>query len=154
MTVAIVMLAIACSGGPRPIAYGRADCTYCRMRIDDPRFGGEIVSAHGKVLQFDAVECMASYYRALPDRGSATSLWVADFDHPGTLLPVASAQFVRITGGTAKGSPMGGLLAVRSGSDVRPLRAQLGDLTTMTWNEVVADTTHAAATHGEAGGVR
>lgn len=161
IVLAIAMLAVACSAGPQPIAYGRADCTYCRMRIDDSRFGGEIVSAHGKVLQFDAVECMASYYRSLPDRASATSLWVADFEHPGTLLPVTAARFVRLggAGSSRRGAPMGGaLLAVSARSDIRRLRGELGEVAEqpgaapeLSWSDVVAQTSEAAPPAGGAG---
>jgi nitrous oxidase accessory protein len=133
-------LALACTGAPPSIAYARADCDYCRMRIDDPRFGGEIITAHGKALQFDAVECLASYYNALPDRGTARSLLVADFEHPGTLIAVDRARFIRVAGGHT-GSPMGrGLLAVSSGSDVAKLTAALGGGNELSWAEVLAST--------------
>ena len=114
------------------------------MRIDDPRFGGEIITMHGKALQFDAVECLASYYKALPERRTVRSLLVADFEHPGTLISVATTRFILVTG-TGTGSPMGrGLVAVSSGADVASLIQRLGGGKELSWNEVVAVETKGA----------
>ena len=111
------------------------------MRIDDPRFGGEIITTHGKTLQFDAVECLASYYNALPERSVVRSLLVSDFEHPGTLISVGAARFIRVTG-TSTTSPMGrGLVAVSSGADVASLVRRLGGGTELAWSEVTAGAT-------------
>ena len=136
--VAATAFAVACTSAPPSIAYGRADCDFCRMRIDDPRFGGEIITNHGKALQFDAVECLASYYNALPEPTTAGSLLVADFEHPGELIPVNHARFIQKTGpGTS--SPMGrGMLAVTSRADVAQLLQRLGGGTELSWSEVLA----------------
>ncbi|HVT37986.1 MAG TPA: nitrous oxide reductase family maturation protein NosD [Gemmatimonadaceae bacterium] len=136
---AVMVIAVAgCTNGRKTLDYGRADCAYCRMRIDDSRFGGEIISAHGKRTQFDAIECLASYYAALPDRSVAQTVLVADFEHPGRLIPLGRARFVRVTG-SRTGSPMGrGMLAVSAGADVRRLAELLGGGTELSWLEVVA----------------
>jgi nitrous oxidase accessory protein len=137
----LVAFALACTSAPRSIAYGHADCDFCRMRIDDPRFGGEIITTHGKTLQFDAVECLASYYAALPERSTVRSLLVSDFEHPGTLITVGSARFIRVTG-TGPGSPMGrGLVAVSSGADVASLVQRLGGGRELAWSDVTAGAT-------------
>jgi len=134
----VAMLLAACTDGVRPIVFGRAECDYCRMRIDDPRFGGEIVTTHGRVRQFDAVECTASYYRTLPRDAKATA-WVIDFEHPGRLIPAATAHFLQASGGEHVGTPMGrGLVAVAPTADVSTLRRQLGATRVMTWDDVLA----------------
>jgi copper chaperone NosL len=110
--LAVVVL-VACRPGPRPIEYGQDACAYCRMQIDDPRYGGELVMTTGKIYTFDSVECLVSYYQSLDGahRAQVASLWVADFRHPRTLIPVDSAWFLHRSG---PGSPMGrGMLAVR-----------------------------------------
>jgi copper chaperone NosL len=136
--VVALMLATALMGcrtnDPSPIAYGRADCDVCRMRITDQRFGGELVSQTGKVQQFDSIECLANYTAATtsPPR----SLWVSDFEHPGTLLPVSGARFVRRAGPSAG---MGAnLLAVSVAADSTALRARFGVSTIMTWDDIRA----------------
>lgn len=136
--VLLAVLVLACTGAPPAITYGHANCDYCRMRMDDPRFGGELVNAHGKALQFDAVECLASYYAALTDRSSVRQVLVADFEHPGTLVPATSARFIQATG-TAAGSPMGhGLLALSSTANVDSFVRRIGGGHAMGWSDVVA----------------
>lgn len=146
LAVTVVVLAVlfaGCTGGPRPIAFGVAECDYCRMRIDDPRFGGEIMTAHGRPRQFDAIECTASYYRTLPPDAKATA-WVIDFEHPGTLIPAATARFLQSSGGEHVGSPMGrGIVAVRPTADVATLQRELGGVRMMTWSDVLASSTPA-----------
>jgi copper chaperone NosL len=120
--------------GPSPIAYDRADCDVCRMRITDQRFGGEFVSQTGKVQQFDSVECLANYTAA--SSTEPRSLWVSDFEHPGTLLPVSGARFIRRAGPSAG---MGAnLLAVAVTTDSTMLRAKLGETTAMSWEQIRA----------------
>ena len=153
MTVVVLAVLLAgCSRGPRPIAFGVAECDYCRMRIDDPRFGGEIVTAHGRVRQFDAVECTASYYRTLPRDAKATA-WVIDFEHPGRLIPAATAHFLQASGGEHVGTPMGrGIVAVAPTADVATLQRQLGATRAMTWSDVLAiSTTNASGARDTAG---
>lgn len=107
------------------------------MRIDDPRFGGEIITTHGKALQFDAIECLASYFNALPAPSTAGSLLVADFEHPGELIAVDHARFIQKTG-PGSGSPMGrGMLAVSSRADVAQLLQRLGGGKELSWREVL-----------------
>lgn len=138
VTVLMVAIVLAgCADGVRPIAFGRAECDYCRMRIDDPRFGGEIVTTRGRARQFDAVECTASYYTTLPSEAKAIA-WVIDFEHPGRLIPAATAHFLQVSGEHV-GSPMGrGIVAVAPTADVSALQRQLGATRVMSWREVLA----------------
>jgi len=133
----LAMLVAGCARGPRPLAYGRAECDFCRMRIDDPRFGGEVVTAHGRTLQFDAIECTAGYVRTLAP-GTEATVWVADFEHPGTLIPAATARFLQGRGGAGVGTPMGrGIIAVQRSADVAALQRRLGGATELTWSDVL-----------------
>jgi copper chaperone NosL len=79
------------------------------MTISDVRYGGEIVTAKGRVHTFDAVECLASYFKQLNGREPLRAIWVSDYS-TGNLIPVDSAAF--LWGGTIR-SPMGhALIAV------------------------------------------
>ena len=136
IAVAGVLLAwsLGCAASdPRPIEYGARDCDVCRMRITDQRFGGEFVSRTGKVQQFDSIECLANYTAASPS--SPRSLWVSDFDHPGTLIPAGAARFVRRAGPSAG---MGAnLLAVSATQNASALRTRFdGDV--MSWDDIRA----------------
>ena len=110
-----LLLAACAAAGPRPIAYDRDACAFCRMTVSDPRYGAELVSAHGKVYTFDSVECLASYY--LANRAATRSLWVTNADRPGELVPAEKARFHRAAARAEGGSPMGlGLSASSAGS--------------------------------------
>jgi copper chaperone NosL len=111
--LAVLLLAACAAGGPRPIAYDRDVCGFCRMTVGDPRYGSELVTTRGKVYTFDSVECLASYY--LANQATAGSVWVTGAR--GQLVPAEGARFVRAGGGTGSGSPMGlGLRADATGS--------------------------------------
>lgn len=108
---AVLLLGACAAAGPRPIAYDRDVCAFCRMTVGDPRYGAELVTARGKVYTFDSIECLASYY--LANRATARSLWVTV---AGRLVPAESARFRRAPRGAEGGSPMGlGLSAAAEG---------------------------------------
>ena len=136
LLAALLLFVGACRrSDPAEIAYGRADCDVCRMRITDERFGGELVTRTGKVQQFDSIECLANYSVTPTAAQNARSLWVSDFDHPGHLMAASSALFIRRGG---PGSPMGaGLLAISAATDVAVTARRFG-VTPMTWSEVRA----------------
>jgi copper chaperone NosL len=157
--VALALLLAACRTGPQPIAYGRDECAWCHMQISDARYAAELVTNHGRALTFDSIECLVSYYESLDGGREAqvSSLWVSDYAHPGTLIPAATAHFLRAQG---PGSPMGrGMLAVASDEDARQAQARTGG-SVMTWADVVAtarrerwSAQHAGADAMEAGRV-
>lgn len=134
---AIAVLLAACgTREPEPIVLNEDQCGYCRMTISDSRFGGEAVLPTGRVLKFDAPECMLSWARATPanQRGD---LYIIDLQHPGTFVPVTTAGF--LTGGTMQG-PMGGsVVGFASPAKAEEQRTMLGGRVT-TWAELLADT--------------
>ena len=146
VALALVAGHAACSsGGPVPIAYDRDACDFCRMQISDPRYGGEAITRTGKVLKFDSIECLASYYVGLADRASVRSTWVSDYQRPGTLIPAADAHFIHHSG---PGSPMGrGLLATASDTDARALAERLGG-DAVAWTDVLRLVDRAASQPG------
>lgn len=129
-------LAACAATEPRPIAYGHDECAYCRMIVTDSRFAGALVTAKGRTLAFDSVECLASYCTqesAARGRNAAQSLWVSDYDHPGHLIPARRARFVRVNG---PDNSMGkGVVAFRSDADAQ--RVAEGSATSG-WDEVLA----------------
>lgn len=136
VTLVSALLVASCSpAGPRRIAYGHADCDYCRMTVSDERFGSELVLQHGKVKTFDSIECLASYVAQADSVGTVAAAYVTDFTHPGTLLPANEATYLRAT---SLHSPMGrGLVAVGPGADVATLARAIGASAELTWAEVL-----------------
>ncbi len=133
----LALLLAACRGRePEPITLNEDQCGYCRMTIADARFGGEAVLPTGRVLKFDAPECMLSWARATPaeQRGD---LYVIDLQHPGSFVPVTTAGFLQ---GTSMQGPMGGsVVGFANPTRAEEQRAMLGGRLT-TWGDLLADT--------------
>lgn len=111
------------------------------MTISDARFGGEAVLPTGRVLTFDAIECLISWARSTPaaDRGT---LFVIDVQHPGQFVPAASAGF--LLGGTMR-TPMGGsIIAFADTLRAEEQRTMLGGQVRR-WEQLLADSTTAVA---------
>jgi len=100
-----LLASAACGGdkGPRPLVVGEDSCDFCKMAISDPRFGAEVRTTTGRLITFDAIECVAGYVGAATDPARIAAIWVADY-HGGDMVPVDSALFV--SGGSLH-SPMG-----------------------------------------------
>lgn len=127
------LLVGACAApAPRAIVYDADACAECRMQISDRRFGAEIVMRTGKVVEFDAVECLLDYERRVGGT-DILSVWVTDFRRPATLVPAARARFVQIPGGK---SPMGrGILATATDEGARDLQSMYGGVVKQ-WSEL------------------
>lgn len=107
---------------PRPIVYGRDECTFCRMVVSEPRYAAAMVTAKGRTLVFDSVECLASYCVRNPlEANRARALRVSVDASLGELFPAEQAYFARVVDGS---SPMGkGITAVRARADASELPA-------------------------------
>ncbi len=113
----LVPFASACTTSAAPVRYGEVECAHCRMVITDARFGGSVVSAKGRTTQFDSIDCLLAYVRALPPADVPRAVLVADFLNPGSMLPAEDAMFVR--SGSVHG-PMGAdWVAVTRGAESR-----------------------------------
>ncbi len=86
------LIGTACGQEPEPIDYGSDDCHYCQMRIIDPRFGSEAITAKGRTYKFDSVECLVHYLNESDEEQSI--IVVTDYAAPGHLIPAASATFL------------------------------------------------------------
>jgi len=105
LTLAALAMVAACgTNEPEPIAYNADVCGYCRMQISDPRFGAELITRHGRVVKFDSIDCLVSFYKQAATADDVRSVWVSDFQKPGTFLDATQARFVDLGAGRA---PMG-----------------------------------------------
>lgn len=57
------LFAACAAGGPEPFDLGKEPCSYCRMMISDPQFGGEIITGKGKVYKFDDMYCLTAFLK-------------------------------------------------------------------------------------------
>ena len=143
LLVLALVLAACRARAPEPIVLNEDQCGYCRMTISDSRFGGEAVLPTGRVLKFDAPECLLSWARATPadQRGD---LYVIDLQHPGTFVRVETAGFLH---GTSMQGPMGGsIVGFASPAKAEEQRTMLGGRL-VTWPELLADTASAGMGH-------
>ena len=125
MLVVVTMVGGGCNSGPEPIAFGQDQCAFCRMTIADPRFGAELVTDKGRVLKYDAAECLINHLEA--DAPPHEQLLVIAYDDPRQLYPVDSLTFFIAP---EYRSPMGAnLAAFRSAEHAKP-----GEV--MHWEEV------------------
>jgi copper chaperone NosL len=62
------------------------------MSISDPKFGAELITDKGRVLKYDATECLAAH---LSDGAPAyQALLAVPYDAPGTLVPVNNLYYL------------------------------------------------------------
>jgi copper chaperone NosL len=121
LTLAAFAVLTACATNkPEPIVYNSDACGYCRMQISDPRFGAELITRHGRSVKFDSIECLVSFYKQAAAANDVGSVWVSDFQKPGTLIDATHARFVDLGAGRA---PMGRGWAAVTTADAA---AQLG----------------------------
>jgi len=138
---------MSCAPAAPDITWDVDECDYCRMTVSDKRFGSAAVTANGRTVHFDSIECLAAWVDAQPSAPRAVV--IADASAPGTLLPVAELRFHRTAVGK---SPMGkGFVAVARSAGPTPW-----DGPVLTWVEVRAavaregmQTTSAAANHAD-----
>ena len=102
-TVAVLLLGtIGCGGGAPRIALDLDACDYCRMIVSDARYAAAAITASGRTVRFDSIECLASWVATQDDAPRA--IWVTDLAAPGTLIPAGEARFHR---DSTRQSPMG-----------------------------------------------
>lgn len=126
---------MACTASPRPLVPGEDSCAFCRMTIDDVRFGALVVTAKGRLETFDSIECAAAYVQGLASSEPPRTVWVADFSAPARWVDATRAVYLH---GSRLRSPMGReLVAFAADADTATLLAEHGGTLT-TWSGVRA----------------
>lgn len=106
VAAALALATAGCAEPARHIAFGIESCAECRMLISDKRFGALLVTARGKSVSFDSIECMRAYIA----RGEAPAeTWVVDAKTPGHLIRGTEARILK---DGAMRPPMGTIYAV------------------------------------------
>jgi len=83
----------SCNSIPQRIIIGQDNCAYCNMAFTDARFGGEVVTAKGKVYKFDDVHCLLSFFKEQPAIATQTNtVYLVDFSGKHSLIPVTVAK--------------------------------------------------------------
>lgn len=125
----------SCSPEKEPIVFGTDQCNFCKMTIVDQRYGAELVSTTGKVYKFDALECLVNARCRDEEMKNAGvhSMYVVDFNQPGTLVPVESSFYLH---SQTLPSPMGMFLTgfAQNQHAVEAAQQYTGDI--LNWTDV------------------
>jgi len=109
LTLVLALFNFGCSNEPEPINFNSDQCIHCKMTIEDTRFGAEIVTKKGKILKFDAAECMVNYInKGKISESDVDKFYVIDFSRPSVLVDAVISTFLISTNLT---SPMGANLS-------------------------------------------
>ena len=108
----LALLFFSCSAKPEPIVLGKDDCSYCKMTIISPAFGGEIVTKKGKVFKFDDLHCMISFLKAKEvNQKDIMQLLAVNYTKQNEFIDVNKAVFIK---GDNLHTPMNGNVAAFS----------------------------------------
>lgn len=84
-----------CQSEPEPIEYGMDSCDNCKMLITDSRYGSELITEKGKVLKFDAVECLGEFIiENQMEENTGTKLFISDFFNPGEFIDARGSYYL------------------------------------------------------------
>jgi copper chaperone NosL len=105
------------------------------MVLMDTKFGAELVTAKGRVLKFDDVNCMISYLNAeVKDDRDVRFKLVTDFTRQGSLIDANTAFYVK---SSEIKSPMASQVAAFENYDVMGTYKKDLDGIYLTWGELV-----------------
>jgi copper chaperone NosL len=86
----------SCEPKPEAIDWGKEECAHCKMAIADKRFAAQVLTTKAKAYKFDAIECCAGFLNeGVVVKADIHSLWVMDYDNPGTFLNAQKSFFLQ-----------------------------------------------------------
>lgn len=93
--VLVLAFQTGCTPGPRDLQMGQEECAHCRMLISEEAFASQVVMNRGRTFAFDSIECMAAWVATHESPETMHSVWVPDFNEPGSWLDASSAVFLQ-----------------------------------------------------------
>lgn len=128
VTCLLGFIVLSCTPEPEAIHYGKDQCAFCKMTIEDPKYGAELMTAKGRIYKYDAIECLLSDLKNHDELGT---ILVTPFDQVRTLVVADSLSYLK---SEEIKSPMGaGLAAFVDASSAREIAE---DGVWMNWGEV------------------
>lgn len=108
---ASLLVFMACTKNDKavPLNFGKDQCDFCKMTISNPKFGAELITDKGRVLKYDAAECMVNQLNK--EKTKYQKLYAISFDDPKQLKEVSTLHFLISSDFR---SPMGANLAAFS----------------------------------------
>lgn len=92
--VSLLIFIWACSAKQEavPIAFGKDQCTFCKMIISNPQFGAELITDKGRILKYDGAECLINHLKN--DAPTYQKLYVVAYDKSKELETVETLYFL------------------------------------------------------------
>ena len=91
----LTLFFISCNTQPEPLVAGKDVCTYCKMPVAEIKFGGEIITAKGKIYKFDDLGCMINFIKSgMDSKEKVKDLLAVNYSNNQELLNVNEAAFL------------------------------------------------------------
>ncbi|MBS1915387.1 MAG: nitrous oxide reductase accessory protein NosL [Bacteroidetes bacterium] len=134
ITLYLLICFSSCTSSPAPIEVGRDKCDFCKMTVSDDRFGGEVITAKGKLYKFDDAHCLVSFLHGdMLKQVSGASVFFIDFSGKHALVPASAASFLK---SDLLRSPMNGNIAAFDNRDSLMYAMQKFPGQVISWNEL------------------
>jgi copper chaperone NosL len=93
--VFLSMTIISCDTKPEPFAFGKDGCSFCKMTIITPKFGGEVITKKGKIYKFDDLHCLISFLKSAEVKpGNIAQTLVVDYKDDTKFLDASKSVYV------------------------------------------------------------
>ena len=130
---------------PRALRVGVDTCPYCSMPVIDGRFAAQAVLSGGRVLTYDAIECLLDHLAGHgPPPPDAAEAWLADRVASGreTVAWLAAEEAVLLHHPRLRTPMGGGLAAFAQAAEARAFAEanRLDGAETLSWDDARAVT--------------
>ncbi len=132
--IALTLSIMACSAKTEPIQFGKDQCSFCKMTIMDPKFGGEVVTKKGKVYKYDDVICLSQFlHSGIVKEEEIAQVVFVNFEKENDFISSEKAMFWV---SSALRSPMGSNAACFSSPESAKKASQEKEGRLISWNEL------------------
>lgn len=134
VTILLCVSLVGCNVKPEPLQFGKDGCHHCKMTLMDNKFGGEIVTAKGKIYKFDDVNCMLSFYNSgQVATEEMKDILIVDFSKTEKLIDARSALYVKSE--SIKSPMASSVAAFESNEELKKMNAEWNGIL-LSWGEL------------------
>lgn len=135
LILCIMLMIQSCSSGPKPIAFGKEECSFCKMIISDQRFGAELITEKNKVYKFDDTHCIVSFLKSrFIEENDIKAVYLIDYSKPGEFVNTNNCSILL---SEELRSPMGGNCAAFASEDSLKKYSESMKGTNVTWSDLL-----------------
>lgn len=129
----LFMIVLSCGTKEvEPIKLAIDGCDYCKMKIADGKFGGEIITTKGRVYKFDDMHCMMNYCKENTTT-KVQSFYIHDFNQSNILIPAETAFYIK--DGDINSPMHGNTIAVKTKQEAEQLSQKFKAIP-VSWSEI------------------